>query len=146
MMSSFLTIPAPKATGEEEATPGIERILSWEGSSDGIGLESPKEEEPIEVICTSPITAATPSRMACLKPDETATAMMMIRKLTVIEITAMFPWNFSFPDMKPEASIYQIWTLSSSGRNMGSPSLISKASKKDWKLRMDTLTLFSARE
>ena len=41
---------------------------------------------------------------------------------------------------------YQMCTRSSSGRNILSPSWMSKASKKLWKLRMDTFTRFSARE
>ena len=41
---------------------------------------------------------------------------------------------------------YQMCTRSSSGRNIGSPSLMSNASKNVWKLRSDTFTRFSARE
>ena len=45
-----------------------------------------------------------------------------------------------------ESLRYQMCTRSSSGRYIGSPSWMSKASKKVWKLRMLTFTRFTARE
>ena len=146
MTSPLLTMPARKTAGVSASTPGIARISSPQLRDAGMEADSERLLAAMEVTWISPVTAATPSRTAWRKPAEMATARIITRKLTAIETAASFPWNLSFPAMNREGSIYQMWTRSSSGRNIGSPSVMPKASKKVWKFLRDTFTRFSARE
>ena len=57
----------------------------------GTGTASPPQPVSAETSCTSPETEETPSRISCLNPDETATAIIITRKLTAMETIAMFP-------------------------------------------------------
>ena len=56
------------------------------------------------------------------------------------------PLEFEFTGYEGAGLHYQIWTRSSCGRNIGSPSSMSKASKKVSKLRRETFTRFTASE
>ena len=53
----------------------------------------------------SPDISDKPFLTSWRKPDETETAMIITRKLTAIEITAIFPLKRSLPAMKNDASI-----------------------------------------
>ena len=56
----------------------------------------------------SPDISDKPFLTSWRKPDETETAMIITRKLTAIEITAIFPLKRSLPAMKKDASI--LWS------------------------------------
>lgn len=100
----------------------------------------------------SPVRDEMPSRISSLKPEETETAIIMTRNETAMETIAIFPPKRKRLAMNLEASKsvrrkdYQMWTRSLSGRHIGSPSLMPKASKNDWKFLTATLTLLIASE
>ena len=52
----------------------------------------------------SPVIAATPSLMLWRKPELTATATIITKKLTAVATAAMFPLNFILRDMKESAT------------------------------------------
>ena len=52
----------------------------------------------------SPVQEEMPSRISCLKPEETETAIIITKKETAMETTAMLPPKRIRPAMKPDAS------------------------------------------
>ena len=60
---------------------------------------------PTGVTLTSPVMADRPDRISFRNPEDTATAIIITRKLTAMDTIAIFPLKRNRPAMKNEASI-----------------------------------------